>query len=374
MEIKIILLCLLGSILVWYLNGFSKKRRIDRENQHWHSWGNGKRIMGYIDGDGGPSWFPWVSMPWPFKKMDSPSFWSQKVNANMPVKNSIGNTITYGEKQKIAGIPFEIVDATDITNKIRKNSLFYFRITVRFPDSGISFEIVLRTLFNIFRPMGLLTLQKNILDYSQGEIDDAIEPWFIDQEIDQKNRWSELTVNATGELDEKMSLAVHMIQWMERFRIDAIEKIIVGDGLNFREYLDTKKFKKHGFCFKELSLFLGYSEGVVNILKERQKQNQKAEERNTNINAEKAKVIARITQVKDAEANKEATEKEWIINQQILDRIALAQGIVAESYKASTLVINGQTNSSLDAFTGALIGGMTKPKTKQREVNNETDN
>ena len=365
---------ILLAILIWYLSGFLPGRRINKENQHWHGWGVGNRTLGYIDGDKG---IPWVSLPWPFKKTENKNLWSQPVLGVLPTTNSIGKTITYGSTVEITGLPYKIVTASDRSNKIRKNSLFMFRFTVRFPESGVSFEIVLRTVFNVFNPMGQLKLEGNILEYAQGEIDDAIEPWFVQQEEAQKKIWEEKNQQLVSALDQKTSLAIYMIKWMEQFRIDDVEKIIIlkkttpeqeSDGaipvpedLNFKTYLELKKFNKFGFKFKELSLQLGYSDSVVEILKERQKQQQAAEERNTNINKENAKAVVRVTQVNDAQANADAKQKEWDVNKKILKKIKKAQVAVNESSKLTTLVTGtgGTQNTLLDAFTGSLIGTKT---------------
>ena len=366
---------ILLAIISWYSLGFLPRRRINKENQHLHGWGVGNRTLGYVDGDKG---LPWTSLPWPFKKTENKNLWSQPILGALPTTNSIGKTITYGTAVEITGLPYKIVTASDKSNKVRKNSLFMFRFTVRFPEAGVSFEVVLRTVFHVFNPMGQLKLEGNILDYAQGEIDDAIEPWFVQQEQVQKRIWEEKNQQSVDPLTEKTSLAIHMIQWMEQFRIDDVEKIIivkktteqeeeagatpVPHDLNFKTYLEVRKFNKFGFKFKELSLQLGYGDSVVKILEERQKQQQAAEETNTNIKKEKAKAILRVSQINDATANATAKQTEWTVTEKILEKIRDAQVAVNQASKVTTLVNNGggTQNSFLDAFSGALIGATSQ--------------
>ncbi len=373
---------------LWYLSGFLPGRRIDKKNNRWHAFGIGGQIIGFVDGDG--KWgLPWVSMPWPFRPINLPfpSRWNLFTTDGRKEYNSSGGKIEYNEKdiKKIENVG-ELLKASDITNRIRKQSRFIFDISIKLPLSGLWFEIVMPAQLKIYRPKALLNLEGDTLEYCQGEIDDSIDPWFTTEEIQWKKQWDKqyrswekrkeeakkkLKDGEELEHEEMPSFGLYVLQKMEQLRIDDFDKNVIIDGLPFRQYLENRKFKKFGFKFGELSLKLGYGENgsVQDILKERRQQQVNKEKRNTNIANEKAQVVSRTTLINDSDAKKKATAKEWEINQIIFNAIYKGEKEIAEAYKSQVLVFgdsNEKRKEMVQQLTGALIAKKVElPKTKE---------
>lgn len=366
-------------IPIWYLWGFSPKRRLDRRNNYWQAWGIGKWIIGFIDGDKGI--IPWVSMPWPFGPIESPERWNQFETDGSRDKNSLGYEIKKGKELSIENIS-KIIEYSDKSSYVRKLSRFIFIADINFPISGLGFTLVLPTIFKIFNPKKRIPLGSNTLGYTQGEVGDSFDPWFVKEEQKWKEEYDKLT-------NPDMSFGIYVFQKMEGFRIDDIEKnvfiqfdqvvSISNDGteltesksLSFRKYLETQKLRKFGIKFGELSLQLGYKQSVIDLLKERSKMQEIAEQQNTANQNEKLRVIKRKTQVNDAQANADATSKEWIIQKEILQETALAQAIVNESWSPEVLVLGNDQNNLL---TQSMIGGfISGKKTKKQGGSDEQE-
>lgn len=347
----IVITLVFGLIIAWYLYGFSEKRRINRRRNHYQAYGISTWVIGYVDGDRG--FFPWVSMPYPIKAIESPERWNQFITDPRPEKNSVGNTITYSAKEIELNNVDNVIEVSDKTSFIRKTSRFIFRADTNLPISGLSFVLVLPTIFKIFNPMKRLPLGSNTLGYAQGEVGDAFDPWFTEKEIEWKREYDLLK-------DPDISFGVYVFQKMEKFRIDDLEKIIIKGGLNYREYLEEEKFRKYGFKFGELSLQLGYGKSVMDLLKSRADQQKISEEANNALKNEQLQKIKRKTQINDAKANATATEKEWRIQKEILKQTAGAQAKINSSWKQEVLVLGeGQGNTLVQSMTGGIIAGKT---------------
>lgn len=383
-------------LILWLAHGYSPGRVIKKERQRHHTFGIGKMLLFFIDGDKGIPFFPrplGFTQPlieFTFKKLLLPG---EKV----PTKNSVGDDITsHGDPIAILGTDLRTVILSDKTTKIRKRNVQALVINANFPSSSLDFKCIFSSVFIVKNPMKLIKLDSGILKYSQGEIEDAISPWFAEQESEWEKKENDayeiLKRSVTNDPEKikmlpKNSLGVRILIEMQKLRIDNITSIPIpfeierADGtittvtLPFKKYLNEKKFEDHGYELGEISLKIGYAENVKKIADERAKQQSKLEERNTAITNEGLRIVQRETQTEDAIANNEAAQNEWPIQKEKIEVIAEAQRKANSGFGApQVLVIGGENNNQLvNTMIGTIAGNSIKPKTKpEKEVTDET--
>lgn len=365
-------------ILLWIAEGYMPWRRIDKERYRLHSIALGKRIW-WIDGDRG---LPWACCPRGFSRpLINPSWriYLVRPTAEMKQENSIGNKISYSNPVKLTGTKHETVVVSDTTNKIRKKNGQTLLVTAKFPLSNLEFELGLLSVFLVFSGRKWLKIEEGILVFSEGELEDAIGPWFRDQEVKwQREVTAKLKKSLEGKTDKEKelllhdSLAMRVISEMEGLRIDNINSIMIPTGkgtqkLSFRDYLN-KKFKPYGFKLGELSLKVGSGPKVIELLAERSKQQIAIEKRNTKINDEKTKVVERITLVNDSIAKNAAATNEWPMRAKLLGKIIAGDIAVAAAFKGQVLM-KGDEKSLASQVAGPLIANLIE---KKEEPSNAT--
>lgn len=366
---------LLMVIVISIINAYSPKKAIFRKKNRWHAKARLNQIVEFSDGDE-PSRFGLDAMFWFARKGWLTLTYNKWVvkDENLNKFGVNGKEIHYQPYQEIAGLKKAIVTVTEEVTRLRKVEIHPYLVQVTLVRSGYTFFLAFTAKIRVERPMDALKVD-NFLVFFGNELNDAVYPWAVSKE----ELWEHEHIEKPekGKKDFKDVVLEKMIG----LKIDdknsiELENITIRDRdgkitkthakISLIDYMN-EKINVYGLHLNEFSLDVGYDANVKNILDKRNAQKVAIEDAKLAQDQQAAKIKRAQTSAKERNEGFKQEKKEWILDKEKVEVMALAEAKVNSAWKVGTLMIGEQKEKSLlSAMTARLFS--EKPTKEVVEV------